>query len=172
MIIYKQVKTQKEIEQVKKFIYEAYLKSGLINENDIISLDNNETYIASNEKIYGTISIIKENLPMRNIFPEMEKYPIAAEAGSLAVCEDANFSEVIIKLISLVAKSAIKSDIYYVVIYTHPKHAKFYKRIGGCEEFTQEVKIHHLNNAPAVGLVFDIEKIKIEKPGIYKTFFG
>lgn len=172
-MIYKLAETQEELEQAKICIYNSYLKQKLIQEGCDVNVNKREIFIACGHNgVCGTLSIIKDNLPMRKLFPEMDKYPVAAEAGGLAICEDVDFLKLIVKLISLVANSATKSGINYVVICTHPKHARFYKRIGGCEEFTSEIKISYLNNAPAIGLVFDIEKIRKEKPEIYGQFYS
>lgn len=173
-------KTQKEIHDAKKLVYETYLKMGYTTKNSehqgiatYIHQPQTTTIIASlDHTILGTISLVKDTaggLPMDQIFRE-ELMPIRKSQGVLAeVCQLAVNKEVSLKLtttltlqlLSHVVFSAKHYNIDTLVFAVNPKHNSFYKLLG-CTPIGEEKNYPAANNNPACAFRLDIHKFHLE----------
>ncbi|RIK75043.1 MAG: hypothetical protein DCC67_15830 [Planctomycetota bacterium] len=129
-------------------------------------------------RVVATLSLIEDRplgVPLRSIFDaEVEaitggEEPLA-EAGCLAIDPLANVDGIYVvqHLMGLAAQAAIRRNIYRIVVAVHPRHAPFYQRIAGFQQFAGPAPHPGVAGAPAVGLQLNIEAMPRDNPAAWQ----
>jgi hypothetical protein len=172
-------------------IYQKYLTKGLIERNSfarrVLRYHLNKgttTFIAyRGQKPVCTTTLIGDSadgLPLEAIYPiEVERKRMEglrlAEVSCLAGCgtgSDRNFHRLFMTLMQILGQHADRFGIDQLVVAVHPRHARYYRRTMGFQQFGDEVCYESLHDAPAVGISLDFEQIKSERPPAYDMIFG
>ena len=76
------------------------------------------------------------------------------------------------KLMRILGQHAERFGIDQLVVAVHPRHARYYQRTMGFQQFGGEVRYESLQDAPAVGIALDFEQGKINRPPAFDMIFG
>ena len=169
-------------------LYEAYLKAGLespkasgIRITPFHMLPTTEVLVAKlRGEVISTVSLIGDGylgIPMQSMYPEQvnglrEQGLRLAEVGCLADRRDSpvrfidNFKE----MTRLLSQVASVRGIDALVVATHPRHARFYKRALGFEQLGDESTCPYAQGNPAVALFMHFEAHR--GTDLYDRYFG
>lgn len=174
-----------------ELVYQKYLSKGLIEPNPFARrvvpyhLNNSTTtFIAyRGGSAVCTTTLVgdsSDGLPLEALYPaEIERKRLAglrlAEVSCLAGCgsgSDRNFHRLFMKLMRILGQHAERFGIDQLVVAVHPRHARYYQRTMGFQQFGGEVRYESLQDAPAVGIALDFEQGKINRPPAFDMIFG
>ena len=121
-----------------------------------------------------------DGLPIESVYPaEIERKRMEglrlAEISCLAGCgtgSDWTFHRVFMTLMRLLGQHAKHCGIQQLVAAVHPRHARYYVRTMGFQQFGEEVRYESLHDAPAVGISLDFDQAKTDRSPAYKMIFG
>ena len=181
--------TRVELFSAFELIYEAYLRSELIESNPYQmrvtgyqTLRTTDVLIAcEDERVVCTVSVIRDGtlgLPMEAVYQnEIEDRRQSgirmAEVSCLAhdAEKEGNFP-VVVHLMSLVAQLSKARSVDQLMIAVHPRHARFYSRFLGFQLIGEERAYEAVQNHPAVTMMLDLSNLATFHPRGYKTLFG
>ncbi len=161
-----------------KILYQAYVRAGLVNENPhelrltpFHLLQSTEVVIAKlGETVTSTITMVSDSpagLPMDDMYHE-ELEAIRqlgtglAEIGCLADRRQSpiRFVKVFGELARLAVQVASNRGIGALVVATHPRHAGFYTRSFGFEQFGGVKGCPYVKGNPAVAMILNFDRIR------------
>jgi len=188
-IRYQFAETPTERIEAFRLVYENYLKKGLISANEyrlratpFHLLPTTNTFVAKKQgHVFCTITLNGDGelgLPMERIYPEQvaesraEGYSIG-EVTCLAMqgISLKNFLPIFIQLLRLMTQHARQYGMDRLMIATHPRHARFYKKFMGYEQVGEEREYPSVKNALAVACCLDFDKIDKHKPVLWNQIF-
>lgn len=161
-----------------KILYDAYVRVGLVNENPhqvrltpFHLLPSTEVIVAKlGEIVTSTITMVPDSdagLPMDNMYGEeldrLRKSGLQiAEIGCLADRRRSpiRFIKVFGELARLAVQVASSRGIGGLVVATHPRHAGFYSRSFGFQQFGGIESCPYVKGNPAVGMLLDFNRIR------------
>jgi hypothetical protein len=171
-----------------KILYQAYVRAGLVNENPyevrltpFHLLPSTEVVIAKlAETVTSTITMVPDDdagLPMDNMYGDelnriRESGLRIAEIGCLADRRQSpvRFIKVFGELARLACQVARNRGIGGLVVATHPRHAGFYSRSFGFQQFGEIKGCPYVKGNPAVGMLLDFGRIR--ETALYECLFG
>ncbi|QDV26851.1 N-acyl amino acid synthase FeeM domain-containing protein [Aureliella helgolandensis] len=181
-------RTRTELNAAFRLLYEAYVSAGLTARNEegirrtpYHLLPTTEVFVAKYVgEVISTLTMIADNpsgLPMESMYAEEIEFQRqnglkVAEIGCLADRRDSptRFRNVIGRLSCLVVQVAQSRGMNGLVLATHPRHARFYKRALGFEQFGGLKSCPYAEGNPAVALVMNFERLK--GTSIHERLFG
>lgn len=179
-----------EREQAFRLIHEAYTRAGLIEPNPFRMratpyhfLKSTELFVATNgDAIACTVSLVGDGalgIPMDSIYnDEVDNLRAANKRFMEVSCladRRAEFDRTLalfIDLTRLMAQYARFHSVDMLLIAVHPRHARFYKRFLGFEQFGEERAYPTVRNRPAVACKLDFAHIDHHRPTCYEQYFG
>lgn len=132
-------------------------------------------------RVVGTLSLIADGplgLPLRSVFnDEIQELSAAdgtlAEAACLAVDQTAaNGVDIVHGLMGLAAQAAHRRGVERILIAVHPRHAPFYVRMAGFQQFAAQRAYPSVGGRPAVGLALNLNTLAQEHPDVHRRYFG
>ena len=189
-IRYRIASTQDEREAAFRLVYTSYLEAGLSVSNPHLMrisphqlAPTTQVFVAVlDDQVIFTASLVADGalgLPLESIFPEevaqrRERGIQLAEVSCLADRRSQFRSSfpVFLKLSRLMLQYARRQQIDQLLVATHPRHARFYRRMLNFEPFGEQRDYPMVQNSPAVPLVLDFDLFEQVHPENYATFFG
>jgi len=171
-----------------KILYQAYIRAGLVNENKqqvrltpFHLLPSTEVVIAKlEETVTSTLTMVSDSpagLPMDNMYHEelkgiRQSSIRLAEIGCLADRRQSpvRFVKVFGELARLAVQVASSRGIGALVVATHPRHAGFYTRSFGFEQFGGIKGCPYVKGNPAVAMILNFDRIR--GTALYDCLFG
>jgi hypothetical protein len=189
-IVYKVAEKRDEREAAFRLVYNAYTRSGLIEENPhemrvtpYQLLDTTDVFIATlNDELISTVSLVCDGdlgLPMEEIYGE----EVAdLRARGICVAEVSCLADrrrqlsrtlpVFVPLMRLMVQAARLRGVDELLVAVHPRHGRFYQRFLSFEPVGGERSYPLVRNNPAVALSLDFGRLDRVRPTNYETFFG
>ncbi|HWB13934.1 MAG TPA: long-chain N-acyl amino acid synthase [Pirellulales bacterium] len=194
-IVYKVAENRHEREAAFRLVYNAYTRSGLIEENPHAMrvtpyqlLDTTDVFIAMlDDELISTVSLVCDGnlgLPMEEIYgaevAELRARGLCVAEVSCLADRRRQLSRtlpVFIPLMRLLAQAARYRGIEQLLVAVHPRHAGFYRRCLSFDLMGDEKTYPVVRNNPAVALSLDFPKLDKLRPVnfdrfFYDTFFG
>ena len=190
-LICKIASSMADFDSAFQLVYQKYLSRGLIEPNPFARRvvpyhlkSTTTTFIAyRGGTAVCTTTLIgdsEDGLPLEALYPaEIERKRMAglrlAEVSCLAGCgsgSDRNFHRLFMKLMRILGQHAERFGIDQLVVAVHPRHARYYERTMGFQQFGSEVRYESLQDAPAVGIALDFGHGKKNRPPAYDMIFG
>ncbi len=171
-----------------RLLYDSYVRAGLVSENQqklrltpFHLLPTTEVFVAKcRGEVIATLTMVcdgEEGLPIDSMYKEEAERLRGsgvrlAEIGCLADRRDAptRFLAVFGELARLVVQVAQSRGIGGLVAATHPRHARFYIRSLGFEQFGGLKSCPYVRDNPAVALVQEFAKLQATP--IHARLFG
>jgi hypothetical protein len=181
-------KTLPELLGSFKILYQAYARAGLVNENPhevrltpFHLLPSTEVIIAKlAETVTSTLTLVADSddgLPMEDMYgDELDRIRQSglrvAEIGCLADRRQSpvRFIKVFGELARLAVQVAAHRSIGGLVVATHPRHAGFYSRSFGFQQFGDIRGCPYVKGNPAVGMLLDFGRI--QGTALHECLFG
>ena len=181
-------RTRSDLIGAFQILYNAYLRAGLVGENTqqvrltpFHLLPTTEVVVAKlQDTVTSTITLVadsREGLPMDSMYSDelkcLRKSGLQiAEIGCLADRRHSpvRFIKVFGELARLVVQVAKHRGIGALVVATHPRHAGFYMRSFGFEQFGTLKGCPYVKGNPAVAMILDFDRIR-ETP-LHDCLFG
>lgn len=187
LLRYSIVRTKEELEGSRRLVLEEYIRSGYVSVQDIVSglkmgeylgLPNTTTFILRYQNgIIGTVSLVEDSekgVPMDDLYTKeidilRNRGLKIAEVSQFAMRKDTHVeylsldkkrpaSYLSVPLLKLMVHYALRQGVDAFCIAVNPKHVMFYKFLG-FEQFGEEKSYVSVNEAPAVALVLDLERV-------------
>jgi len=189
-ITYKIASTRDEREAAFRLVYESYLEAGLSLPNPHRMrvpphhlLATTQMFVALHEgEMIFTASLVADGalgLPMESIFPgEVAARRNQGMRLSEVTCladRRSHFRScfpVFLRLSRMMVQYARRQQIDEILVATHPRHARLYRRMLCFESFGEQRDYPLVRNSPAVPLVLDFDVAERAQPENYDTFFG
>lgn len=180
-------RSQAELTQAFRLLYQSYLKAGLTPENSLElrvtpyhRLPTTEVFVAkTSDQVVATMTMTADTdcgLPMQKMYGhELSKLSGStriAEMGCFADRRDSpiRFMQVFSELSRLVVQVAQARGIGALVLAAHPRHAKFYIRTLGFQQFGGLTSCPYAQGNPAVALVMDFDRL--QGSAVHQRLFG
>jgi N-acyl-L-homoserine lactone synthetase len=181
---------REELKAALELVYRVYVNSGLtrpsrhgIRVTQYHTLPTTEVLVAKDhDKVVCTMSLVRDaelGLPMEAIYKreigQLRRRGIRlAEVSCLADERkgEAGLFPVVSRLMALMAQCAVRRGVDRLVIAVHPRHAAFYQRFIAFETIGEEKTYAAVRNKPAVALVLDLTRLRLDHPKAYKRLFG
>ena len=188
--VYKVAATRRELHAAMRLVHDNYVRLGLIKPKKYgmhvapqHALPTTEVLVAARRgEVIGTVSIIGDSgygLPLESIYAdEVEAFRQAglclAEVGCLADKQDQveGMAGALFRLMALVAQRSRRHGVDVLLVVCHPRHAKFYERFLGFQQFGEEKPYEKVCGAPAVALALDLHGLREYNPRAYRRLFG
>jgi hypothetical protein len=189
-IVYKLAENRHEFEAAFRLVYNAYTRSGLIDENPhgmrvtpYQLLDTTDVFVATlDDETISTVSLVCDGelgLPMEGIYGD-EVHRLrqqgfhVAEVSALADRrrQMSRTLPVFVPLMRLMVQTARRRGVDQLLVAVHPRHARFYQRFLSFDPVGGEKSYPQVRNNPAVALTLDFAKLDQLHPVNYDTFFG
>jgi hypothetical protein len=182
--------SRQELHAAFRLVYEAYVRSGLMQPNSYRMrvmpyhlLTTTEVFVAKRMgDVISTVSLVRDDrlgLPMEAIYGQeinerRQKRLHLAEVSCLAdrrgdICHSL---PVILRMMTLMAQAAQARGVDQLLIAVHPKHARFYQRFTAFVPMAGQRTYEAVCGKPAVALVLDLNRAPIDSPEHYRRFFG
>lgn len=191
MYTYTTITDAPALNEVSSLVSRVYVRSGYLADeatpsaiSDFLRNPNAVTigaYVAST--LVGTVSIVPDGergLPMDSVFAD-ELKPLRNTHASIAeVCQfavdnplltalegrDDHASEksIAMRLLGAVFQYCLRAHISHVVFAINPKHKIFYEALGA-HQIGEERSYGSVNNAPALGYMFDLSVLNTATKG-------
>jgi hypothetical protein len=189
-IVYKLAEHRHEREAAFRLVYNAYTRSGLVDENPhgmrvtpYQLLDTTDVFVATlDSETISTVSLVCDGelgLPMEGIYgDEVDRLRRdgfhVAEVSALADRRRqlSRTLPVFVPLMRLMVQTARHRGVDQLLVAVHPRHARFYQRFLSFDPVGGEKSYPLVRNNPAVALMLDFAKLDRERPVNYDTFFG
>lgn len=184
---YSLARTKEEIKKATDLVYQEYLRSGYVSQDDsqgvvkmgeYLGLPGAATFVLwYKDEVIGTVSIIedsKKGIPMDDLYKEelrpfRDRSMRVAEVSQFAVKHNVSIEYsspekkrstafLSIPLLKLVIHYALSRHLDALCIAVNPKHAALYRSLG-FEQFGEEKNYPSVNGAPAVAKILDLKKI-------------
>ncbi|QEG42525.1 N-acyl amino acid synthase FeeM domain-containing protein [Roseimaritima ulvae] len=183
-------RSPEELEDSFRMVYDSYINAGLEQPNESEMrltpyhlLPTTEVVLAKYQACpIATASVILDGdigLPAESIYAkEIEQLRQRgfrmAEVGCLADRRESpvRFIKMFRRLTKLIAQVAAFQGCTALIAATHPKHARFYIRQLGFEQFGDLRACPYAQGNPAVALLLDFDKIMVNDPDVYEHLFG
>jgi len=180
-------RSQEDLTQAFRLLYNSYTSAGLATSNALQmhvtpyhALPTTEVFVAKvADQVVATMTMTAENpygLPMDTMY-ERELAPLKgakhiAEMGCFADRRESptRFMRVFSELARIVVQVAQARGIGGLVLATHPRHAKFYVRTLGFQQFGGLKSCPYAQGKPAIALVMDFEQL--QGTDIHQRLFG
>lgn len=179
-----------EREAAFRLIHDSYVRSGLDEPNayglrvtPYHLLDATTVFVATLDGlVISTVSLVADGelgLPAEVMYrPQIDERRrqglCLAEVTCLADRRKhiERFIDVFSSLTRLMAQHARSRGIDELIAAVHPRHAPFYVRYLGFEQFAGVSTCPHVNNRPAVGLALSFARCDQQRPECYDHYFG
>jgi len=190
-IVCKIADTLAERKAAFELVYEAYLISGLGEPNSwgvrvtpYHLLPTTEIFIALQRgEVVLTYTLVVDGrlgVPMESVYgSEVEELRLAGvhfgEASCLADRRDqlnGSLLPVFLDVSRLVAQYCRRRSIHRVLAAMHPRHAKFYRRILGFEQFGEQKAYPSVGYRPAVAMNLNFARLPYHRPDCHQVLFG
>lgn len=190
-IQYRIAATRKEREAAFHLVYNSYLQAGLGEMNrykmritPFHLLPTTEVFIAVHQgEVVLTYTLIMDGelgVPMESVYSlevdELRQTGVRfAEASCMASRHDllnGSLLSVFLNVSRLVAQYSRKRDIHRILAAMHPRHARFYRRILGFEQFGVEKRYPCVGYRPAVAMNLDFVRLPFHRPDCQELLFG
>lgn len=189
-VSYKVASTRDEREAAFRLTYKSYVEAGLSGPNPHLMrisphqlLPTTQMFVAIlDAEVILTASLIADEalgLPLESVYPEevaqRRRQGIRlAEVSCLADrrSQFRTFLPVFLSLSRLMVQYARRQQIDQLLVVTHPRHARFYRRMLSFESFGEQRDYPSVRNSPAAPLVLDFDAAEKGHPENYDTFFG
>ncbi|EMI56937.1 N-acyl amino acid synthase FeeM domain-containing protein [Rhodopirellula sallentina] len=177
-----------ELTEAFQLVYQAYLRTGLMEANpDGIRitpfhfLPTTEVFVTQYQsQVVSTVSLIGDGflgLPVESIYPNAisnirSRGLRMAEVGCLADRRESpvRFMETFATMGRMLAQTAKVRGYDGLVVATHPRHARLYKRVLPFEQVGDVIDCPYANGNPAVMLTLRFDDHK--GTNLYDRFFG
>lgn len=187
---YKIASSREERAAAFRLVYDAYLKSGLVEPNyhqmrvtPYHLQADTEVFIAVLQgKVIFTVSLILDGvlgLPMESVYDleiasRRRQGVFTAEVSCMADRREQfrGFFPVFLKVCRLMVQYARTRALDELLVAVHPRHARFYQRFMDFRAISGVRSYPIVQNHPAVALGLDFARIARERPENYDTFFG
>lgn len=171
-------RSRSELEDAFRLVHHSYVRAGLDAPNSLGMrltkfhlLPTTQVMLAKKAGLpIATASLILDEqlgLPAEAIYGEeidglRRRGLRLGEVGSLADCRESvtRFIHMFRRLTTLIAQAGEFRGCNALIATTHPKHARFYIRQLGFEQFGEYRECPYVQGKPAVALVLDFEKQK------------
>ena len=181
-------RTRLELMEAFRLLYDSYVRAGLVTENrrklrltPFHLLDTTEVFVAKwRGEVIATMTVVADGpqgLPMDAMYgDEVAHFREAglrlAEVGCFADRRgmEPPFLKVIGELAKLVVQVASARGADGLVAATHPRHARFYIRALGFQQFAGLKECPYAQGNPAVALVQNFEKLR--ETAVHERLFG
>lgn len=188
--VYKVAATRGQLHAAMRLVHDNYVRQGLIKPNKygmrVIpqhAFPTTEVLVAARmEEVIATMSIVgdsRHGLPLESLYPDeveafRERGFCVAEVGCLADRYDEAEGKAgsLFRLMALVAQRSKRNGIDVLLVVCHPRHAKFYERFLGFEQFGEEKPYEKVSGNPAVALSLDLHGLREHNPRAYRRLFG
>ncbi|WP_164103309.1 N-acyl amino acid synthase FeeM domain-containing protein [Candidatus Laterigemmans baculatus] len=169
-------RSQEELEHAFRLVHHSYVRAGLASPNahgmrltKFHLLPTTQVMLAKKAgSPIATASLVLDReggLPADEIYrQEIDQLRCRGlrlgEVGSLADCRESvtRFIHMFRRLTTLIAQVGEAQGCNALIATTHPKHARFYIRQLGFEQFGDPRECPHVQGKPAVALLLDFEK--------------
>jgi predicted N-acetyltransferase YhbS len=173
-----------------RLVYEAYTRTGLAAPNPrgmritpYQLLPTTEVFVATDgDRAVCTLSLVCDGLlglPLEDVYADevalrRKQGLVLAEVSCLANGQEGDRSSfsTVLQLMRLCVQSAKARGIDQLVIAVHPHHAPFYERFFGFERFGEQRSYGAVQDAPAVALALDLNRLAENHPQGYERLFG
>lgn len=181
-------RTRLELVAAFRLLYDSYVRAGLVPENrrqlrltSYHLLETTEVFVAKwRGEVIATMTVVADGpqgLPLDAMYgDEVARFRDAglrlAEVGCFADRRgmEPPFLKVIGELAKLVVQVANARGADGLVAATHPRHARFYIRALGFQQFAGLKECPYAQGNPAVALVQNFEKLR--ETAVYERLFG
>lgn len=181
-------RTRMDLVAAFRLLYDSYVHAGLVSENEqklrltpYHLLPGTEVFVAKcRGEVIGTMTMVcdgEAGLPMDSMYGDeanqLRGFGLRlAEMGCFADRREspARFLKMIGELSRLVVQVARSRGVQGLVAATHPRHARFYIRSLGFEQFAGLKSCPYAQGNPAVALVQQFAKL--EETPIHDRLFG
>lgn len=181
--------TRDEREAAFHLVYNAYERAGLIEPNALELrvttfhlLPTTNLFIAKcGDEVIGTITLIGDGtlgLPLESVYGEEvnELRNQGVSLGEVSCLAHRRMSPrqmmpLFIALTRLLTQHARFFGMDRLLIAAHPRHAQFYVRFLGFEQFGSERSYPSVRNNPAVACCLDLARLDRNRPA-YDQYFG
>ena len=169
-------RSREELSQSFRLVFQSYLKAGLAVEKPSNLrltphhlMPTSEVFLAKlGDTVTSTISMFGDGylgLPMQSMYPQQirelrEDGLRLAEIGCLADRRDTpvRFMDTFTEMSRLVVQVARARGIDALVVATHPKHARLYRRVMGYRQIGDLLDCPYANGNPAVALILKFDE--------------
>jgi len=185
-VTYKVADSREEREAAMRLVYDSYVKAGLIARNrygmrvtPYHLLPLTDIFVALKDRqVAYTVTLITDDgdgVPLDSIFPNelnavrhegISFAEVSCLAGREGLDRRSGY-EMFLNLIALTFQYSRHNDIDRLLLAVHPRHARFYERIFGCEVCGATKSYAAVCDHPAVPMVHDFRKLD-DQP--YKLF--
>lgn len=184
---YSLARSRSELTQAFRLVFQSYYEAGLVDQKPSgirltphHLLPTSEVMLGKlGDVVVSTVSMFGDGylgLPMQSMYPsevkELRDQGLRlAEIGCLAATKDSplRFIEIVAQMERLVTQVARARGIDALVIATHPKHARLYKRMMGFKQIGDLSDCPYANGNPAVPLCLQFNE-HIGTP-LYERYF-
>lgn len=181
---------QCEYEGAFRCLYRSYHRRGLAsyaNDRGIrmtrhhLQPETRVLIARAGRSVVGTLTLAEDSrvgLPLRAVFNRevttmAAKDPRLAEATCLAIDDPRRGGIVVMhRLMGLAAQAASLRGITRLLIAVHPRHAPFYVREAGFQEFAPTRPHPCVKDAPAVGLQLNLATLRTDAPHVWRRYYG
>ena len=191
-LVMKVVDRHSERAQAFQLAHEVYCRAGLTDDNRVGKrvmrhhlLDTTDVLIAKlNGQVNFTVTLVGDGdfgLPMESLFADevenMRSQGIRmAEVSCLASSIDPDNKrlrfETLVSMISLLIQTARRRGIDRLMLAVHPKHAKVYERLFGCERCSDVKEYAAVLGNPAVLCIHDFAELDAKRYPLYDQVYG
>lgn len=179
-----------ELEGAFRLVHQNYLRCGLARPNACQMrvtpyhlLSTSEVFVGVLcSEVVSTMTLVRDGelgLPMEDIYGAeisacRQRGLRLAEVSCLADRRK-DFERslpLVLRIMSLMAQTAVRRGVDTLVVAVHPRHAKFYERFIGFQYIGEEKAYQCVCNNPAVALALDLARLSVNHPRAYRRFFG
>lgn len=189
-VLFKIASSMAERRAAFRLVYRSYLRARLIDSNPhrmrvtpFHLLPTTAVFVAKlRNRVISTVSLVADaemGLPMETTYPDVvaELREQGLRLGEVTCLADRRhdfrgFLRHFCQLTRLLAQYARRQGLDRLVVMTHPKHARFYRRTMGFAKIGGLAQCPQVRDNPAVALSLDFAGIDRERPVLYEAIFG
>ncbi|TWU39738.1 N-acyl amino acid synthase FeeM domain-containing protein [Novipirellula artificiosorum] len=175
-----------------RLVHQNYLRAGLTPDNAMQMrvmkhhlVDTTDVMIAKqNRDVVYTVTLVRDGLlgmPAESLFTEeiaamrkegLHLAEVSCVAGEYGDDNKKQGFEVLVRAIGLTIQVARRRGVDRLILAVHPRHAKVYRRLFGCEIITDVKQYEAVQGNPAVLCTHDFKQLDQRRYPLYDQVYG